>query len=79
MVAGRRVITLSIDPDQYRALVSISRSRSKRRAGWERARIILAYLETPSAYGVARQIGVTQQTVTVPGASCGTGGLGLAR
>jgi hypothetical protein len=27
MVAGRRVITLSIDPDQYRALVSISRSR----------------------------------------------------
>jgi len=30
----------------------------------ERARIILAYLEDPSAYGVARAIGVTHQTVT---------------
>ena len=30
----------------------------------ERARIILAYLEDPSAYAVGRTIGVTQQTVT---------------
>jgi DNA-binding transcriptional regulator LsrR (DeoR family) len=30
----------------------------------ERARIILAYLEEPSAYAVARTIGVTRQTVT---------------
>ena len=30
----------------------------------ERARIILAYLEEPSAYAVARAMGVSQQTVT---------------
>jgi hypothetical protein len=30
----------------------------------QRARIILAYLQNPSGYAVARTIGVTQQTVT---------------
>jgi hypothetical protein len=30
----------------------------------ERARIILGYLEEPSAYAVARTMGVSQQTVT---------------
>jgi len=29
MVAARRVITLSIDPDQCRALINISRSRTE--------------------------------------------------
>ena len=64
MVAARRVITLSIDPDQRRALVDISRSRSEATGRVERARMIIAYLDTPSAYVVARQIGVSQQTVT---------------
>ena len=59
MVAARRVITLSIDSDQRRALVDISRSRSEATGRVERARII-AYLDTPSAYVVARQIGVSQ-------------------
>src|SRR5215472_3491856 len=63
MVAARRVITLSIDPDQCCALANIARSRTEATGRVERARIILAYLETPSAYGVARQIGVSQQTV----------------
>lgn len=63
MVAARRVITLSIDPDQCCALANIARSRSEATGRVERARIILAYLDTPSAYGVARQIGVSQQTV----------------
>ncbi len=63
-VAARRVITLSIDPDQRRALVDISRSRSESTGRVERARMIIAYLDTPSAYVVARQIGVSQQTVT---------------
>ena len=64
MVAARRVITLSIDPDQRRALVDISRSRTEATGRVERARMIIAYLDTPSAYVVARQIGVSQQTVT---------------
>src|SRR5215831_7858220 len=63
MVAARRVITLSIDPDQCCALANIARSRTEATGRVERARIILAYLDTPSAYGVARQIGVSQQTV----------------
>ena len=42
----------------------ISRAHGpRRRAGWSGRRIIVAYLDTPSAYGVARQIGVSQQTV----------------
>lgn len=64
MVAARRVITLSIDPDQRRALVAISRSRSEATGRVRRARMIIAYLDTPSVYVVARQIGVSQQTVT---------------
>ena len=64
MVAARRVITLSIDPDQRRALVDICRSRTEATGRVERARMIIAYLDTPSAYVVARQIGVSQQTVT---------------
>src|SRR5215469_3719776 len=63
MVAARRVITLSIGPDQCCALANIARSRSEATGRVERARIILAYLDTPSAYGVARQVGVSQQTV----------------
>src|ERR1700749_3251735 len=64
MVAARRGISLSIDPDQCSAVVNISRSRTEATGRVERARIILGYLDTPSAYVVARQIGVSQQTVT---------------
>jgi Helix-turn-helix domain len=64
MVAARRIIGLSIDPDQRRALVDISRSRTEATGRVERARIIIAYLDTPSAYVVARQIEVSQHTVT---------------
>src|SRR6516225_12503133 len=64
MVAARRIIALSVDADQRRALVEISRSRTEPANRVERARIILAYLEEPSAYAVARTMGVTQQTVT---------------
>jgi hypothetical protein len=60
MVAARRVITLSIDPHQCCALANIARSRTEATG---RARIIPAYLDTPSAYGVVRQIGVSQQSV----------------
>jgi transposase len=64
MVAARRIIALSVDADQRRALVEISRSRTEPANRVERARIILGYLEEPSAYAVARATGVSQQTVT---------------
>jgi transposase len=64
MVAARRIIALTVDPEQRRALVDISRSRTEATSRVERSRIILAYLDEPSAYAVARRTGVTQQTVT---------------
>jgi transposase len=64
MVAPRRVIALPTDEEQRQRLLEISRSRTEPTSRVERARIILAYLEEPSAYAVARTIGVTQQTVS---------------
>src|SRR6516165_2011901 len=64
VVAPRRVIALPTDAGQRQRLLEISRSRTEPTGRVERARIILAYLEDPSAYAVARVIGVTQQTVS---------------
>ena len=64
MVAARRIIALSVDADQQRMLIEISRSRTEPANRVERARIILAYLNEPSAYAAAHAIGVSQQTVT---------------
>ena len=63
MVAARRIIAVSVDADQHRALVEISRSRTEPANRVERAGIILAYLDEPSAYAVARAMGISQQTV----------------
>src|SRR2546427_5171798 len=64
VVAPRRMIALPTDAEQRQRLLEISRSRTEPTSRVERARIILAYLQDPSAYAVARSIGVTQQTVT---------------
>src|SRR5271166_6566779 len=64
MAAAQRVIALPTDAGQRRRLLEISRSRTEPTSRVERARIILTYLQEPSAYAVARTIGVTQQTVT---------------
>jgi transposase len=64
VVAPRRVIALPTDARQRQRLLEISRSRTEPTGRVGRARIILAYLDDPSAYAVARAIGVTQQTVT---------------
>src|ERR1700730_12036530 len=64
VVAPRRVIALPTDAEQRQRLQEISRSRAEPASRVERARIILAYLQDPSAYAVARTMGVTQQTVT---------------
>jgi hypothetical protein len=60
----RRVIALPTDAEQRQRLLEISRPRTEPTSRVERARIILTYLEEPSAYAVARTIGVTQQPVT---------------
>ena len=57
MVAPRRVIALPTDAEQRQCLLEISRSRTEPASRVERARIILAYLEVPSVYAVARTIG----------------------
>src|SRR5499433_500351 len=64
VAAPRRVIALPTDAEQQQRLLEISRSRTEPTSRVERARIILAYLQNPSGYAVARTIGVTQQTVT---------------
>src|ERR1700752_2963257 len=64
MVARRRVIALPTDAEQRQRLLEISRCRTEPTGRVERARLILAYLADPSAYAVARSVGVTQQTVT---------------
>jgi transposase len=64
MVAARRIIAVSVDADQHRALVEISRTRTEPANRAERADIILAYLDEPSAYAVVRAMGVSPQTVT---------------
>ena len=64
MAAARRIIAFSVDADQRLALVEISRSRTEPANRVERARIILAYLEEPSAYAVACAMRVGQQTLT---------------
>ena len=64
VVAPRRVIALPTDAEQRQRLQEICRSRTEPTGRVERARIILAYLQDPSAYAVARTMGVTQQTVT---------------
>ncbi len=46
------------------ALLAISRSRSEKACRVERARLLLAYRETPSFYAVGRTVGVTHQTVS---------------
>jgi hypothetical protein len=58
------VIALPTDAEQRRRLLEISRSRTEPTSRVERARIILSYLQEPSAYAVARTIEVAQQTVT---------------
>jgi len=64
MTAPRRVIALVSDEERRLQLQMVARSRTEPASRVERAQIILAYLAEPSAYAVARTMGVTQQTVT---------------
>ena len=64
MAAPRRVIALFSDAAQRQQLQETARSRTEPASRVERARILLGYLAEPSAYAVARAVGVTAQTVS---------------
>ena len=63
MAAPRRVVELAISDNEAAELERLSRSRTEPASRVERARMLVAYLETPSFYAVGRAIGVTRQTV----------------
>jgi transposase len=63
MAAPRRVVEMAISDDEAAELERLSRSRTESASRVERARMLLAYRETPSFYAVGRAIGVTHQTV----------------
>jgi hypothetical protein len=63
MAAPRRIIDISIEPDDLTRLDRIARSRTEPASWVERARILLAYRADPSAHAVGEAVGVTHQTV----------------
>jgi len=64
MAARRRVVEFEMREADRTALLAISRSRGEKACRVERARLLLAYRETPSFYAVGRTVGVTHQTVS---------------
>jgi transposase len=63
MAAPRRVVELAFLDENVAGLRRIARSRTEPASRVERARMLLAYRESPSFYAVGRSIGVTHQTV----------------
>jgi transposase len=63
MAAPRQVIELAFSDENLAELTRVARSRTAPASRVERARMLLAYRETPSFYAVGRAIGVTHQTV----------------
>jgi transposase len=63
MAAHRRLIELSMGPDDLAVLERLARSRTEASSRVERARILLAYRRDPSSTAVGEQIGVTHHTV----------------
>ena len=61
MAARRRLVEFEMSEADRKALLAISRSRSRKACRVERARILLAYRQTPSFYAVGRTVGVSHQ------------------
>ena len=57
------MVELAFSDDEAAELARLARSRTEAASRVERARMLLAYRETPSFYAVGRAIGVTHQTV----------------
>jgi transposase len=63
MARWRRAIELAMTDEEVGSLRALSRSRTEPARRVERARMLLAYRETPSFYGVGRSLGTHHQTV----------------
>src|SRR5438309_6252665 len=63
MAGWRQAVELTMSDEQIEQLTSISRSRTERASRVERARMLLAYRESPSFFAVAQRLGAHHQTV----------------
>jgi transposase len=63
MAAPRLVVDLTIEDEDVTKLMAIARSRTEPASRVERARMLLAYRDDPSFFGVGRLLGVHHQTV----------------
>jgi transposase len=63
MAQWRRAIELVMTDEEIESLSGLSRSRTEPARRVERARMLLAYRETPSFYAVGRSLGAHHQTV----------------
>ena len=63
MARWRRAIELAMTDEEIESLRALSRSRTEPARRVERARMLLAYRETPSFYAVGRSLGTHHQTV----------------
>ena len=63
MAAPRLVVELTIGGEDVTTLMAIARSRTEPASRVERARMLLAYRDEPSFFGVGRLLGVHHQTV----------------
>jgi len=63
MAGWRQAFELALSEEDVRKLNAVARSRTEPASRVERARMLLAYREDPSFYGVGRAVGVHHQTV----------------
>jgi hypothetical protein len=63
MARWRRAIELGMTDEQVASLTALSRSRTELASRVERAKMLLAYRESPSFWAVGQRLGVHHQTV----------------
>ena len=63
MAAPRLVVDLTMEDEDMTRLMAVVRSRTEPASRVERARMLLAYRDEPTFFGVGRLLGVHHQTV----------------
>ena len=63
MARWRQAVDLAMTAEEIGRLVTIAHSRSEPACRVERARMLLAYRESPSFYAVGQRLGAHHQTV----------------